>query len=124
ISDNPQCGKALSSFHPDLILPTHGHGDHLGDALELARASGATLAAQVDLLRALDCRDLTTIGFHLGGTIRFREFGVTMVPAWHGSTVNTPDGPKYGGLACGYVITDDRHTVYHAGDTALFGDMA
>lgn len=124
ITDNPQCGKPLAAFHPDLILPTHGHGDHLGDALELARASGATLAAQVDLLRALDCRKLTTIGFNLGGAIRFREFSVTMVQAWHGSTVTTPQGPKYGGVACGYIIADGKHTVYHAGDTALFGDMA
>ena len=47
ITDNPQCGKALSAFHPHLILPTHGHGDHIGDALELAQASGATLAERL-----------------------------------------------------------------------------
>ena len=124
ISNNPQCTKSVDQFEPDLILVTHGHSDHLGDALTVAKKSQATLAAQADLLRALDCHGLNTVSFNLGGTFRFNNIDVTMVPAWHGNTVATAEGDKYAGLACGYIIDDGQYKVYHAGDTCLFGDMA
>lgn len=124
ISGNPQCGKSLGEFRPQLILVTHGHNDHLGDALPIARAAHATLAAQVDLLNAIPHKGIDTISFNMGGTFRYQHISVTMVPAWHGNCINTEAGYVNAGLAAGYIIDDGKFRVYHAGDTCLFGDMA
>ena len=124
ISGNPLANKQTADFTPNLVLLTHGHGDHLGDALAIAQKSRATVAAQVDLLNALDCQGIETIAFNMGGSFNFGPFKITMVPAWHGSTVSSPQGPRYGGLACGYIIDDGGKKIYHAGDTSLFGDMS
>ena len=123
ISGNPLVTKPLSDFHPDLILITHGHGDHLGDSLELARRNNATIAAQVDLLNVLDTEGISTIAFNMGGSCNFNGLHITMVPAWHGNSTATAAGSVNAGLACGYVITSGEGCIYHAGDTALFGDM-
>lgn len=123
ITGNPQCELSLKDLHPDVILVTHGHGDHLGDALAIAKASGATLAGQVDLLNALDVKGLDTVSFNLGGTAKLRGVPVMMTAAWHGSSIVDEKGSHYAGVACGYIIKGDGRTVYHAGDTALFGDM-
>lgn len=124
ISGNPLCKKQPKDFHPDVILVTHAHGDHLGDALAIARRSGATLAGQVDLLHALDTEGVDTVAFNLGGSATVRGARVRMVPAWHGNTAQNADGTtRYAGVACGFIIEHADGNIYHAGDTALFGDM-
>ena len=119
ISGNPACAKKPADFKPDLILVSHGHGDHLGDALEIAAAADATLAGPVDLWQTQNTADLKIIGFNMGGSFEFMGSYIYMAPAWHGSNV---DG-AYAGLACGYMIRIEGKTIYFAGDTALFGDM-
>lgn len=119
INGNSAAVKKPADFQPHLILVSHGHGDHLGDALEIAGQSGATLAGAADLWAALNTSGLKTIGFNMGGSIEFRGAHITMTAAWHGSNV----GGAYAGVACGYIIQLEGKTIYFAGDTALFGDM-
>ena len=123
LTGNPQCEVELDDVCPDVILVTHGHEDHLGDALEIAKRTGATLAGQVDLLKALDVRGLDTVAWNIGGTAKLRGVPVLMTPAWHGSTVVDEQGVGYAGVACGFIISGDGKKLYHAGDTGLFGDM-
>jgi len=120
ISGNAAAVKKTADFKPQLILVSHGHGDHLGDALEIAKASGATLAGAADLWPALPTAGLNTIGFNMGGSIYIGGAQIIMTAAWHGSNVNG----AYAGLACGYIIQMEGKTIYFAGDTALFGDMS
>jgi L-ascorbate metabolism protein UlaG (beta-lactamase superfamily) len=120
IGGNPACAKSPADFKPQLILVSHGHSDHLGDALAIAGACGATLAGPVELWQVLNTEGLKTIGFNMGGSFEFKGAKISMAPAWHGSNVEG----AYAGLACGYVIRMEGKTVYFAGDTALFGDMS
>ena len=124
ISNNPLCSTPLEQFHPDIVLVTHGHDDHLGDALEIARSARAELAATVELLSMLDTSGIEIVPFNIGGSFQRGKLNIRMVNAIHGSNIETDGGIFYGGLACGYVLSSPEGSVYHAGDTALFGDMS
>lgn len=122
LTGNPKCPpefKNLEQVKVDLILITHDHADHAGDALALAQRSGARVAALGDVVRDLAAQGLDaskTTGFNVGGTVKVDGIGVSMVKAVH-TTVH--------GIPAGLVITfENGFRVYHAGDTALFGDMS
>ena len=119
IEGNPLCKKPVADFKPDLVLVTHGHGDHVGNALEICRNSGATLAASYDLLLHLDTEGIESIGPSIGGCFNFREARIIMMPAVHGNSYNGLNV----GVSCSYLVELDGKTIFHAGDTALFGDM-
>jgi L-ascorbate metabolism protein UlaG (beta-lactamase superfamily) len=117
---NPMGTTEPSEMKPALILVTHGHGDHLGDAIEISKDSGAPVLATFELANYCEKHGAHAIGAHMGGTVRF-DFGwVKLVPAWHSSS--DPQG-NYLGAPCGFVIHLDGVTFYHTGDTCLFSDM-
>jgi L-ascorbate metabolism protein UlaG (beta-lactamase superfamily) len=119
--DNPAAVVGADEVEPTDILLTHGHGDHTAQAVEVAKRTGARCVALTELARWLSEQGVDDVDDpNLGGTAE-REWGwVKVVPAVHTST--TPDG-KVIGQAAGLVIYLDGTTVYHLGDTALFGDL-
>ncbi len=121
ISQNPLAKHKPEDFTPNAILLTHGHFDHVGDAVAIAKRAGCPVIATFELARYCEEQGAQAVGMNTGGKKAF-EFGtVQLVQAFHSSSL---DG-RYMGQACGVVLTTkDGKRVYHAGDTALFGDMA
>jgi L-ascorbate metabolism protein UlaG (beta-lactamase superfamily) len=107
-----------------MILVTHGHDDHLGDAIEIAKRSGATIVSVFELASYCSRQGAKVHGMHIGGSHQFGPVKVKLTPAWHGSGLVKNETTEYLGTPCGFVFTLDGKTIYHAGDTGLFGDMA
>lgn len=124
LTGNPQAAVKPADVTADYILVTHGHGDHLGDTVPIARRSGATVIAANEL--ALYCSDKMHIKahpMHIGGGYQFPGVYVKLTTAIHGSAIIEGGDSAYLGLACGFIIKMDGKTLYHAGDTGLFYDM-
>ena len=122
-------GNPLASTTPDqlasveVILLTHGHGDHVGDTVSIAQRTDASVVTNFEIGNWLDAKGVkTTYGLNVGGHFDFGFMSVKSTPAIYSSSL--PDG-TYGGLSCGYLITtqDSGLKLYFAGDTALFSDM-
>jgi L-ascorbate metabolism protein UlaG (beta-lactamase superfamily) len=126
ISDNPMCESNLRDFSSaDIILVTHGHRDHVGDCLEIARKTGAKVVGMPEITRYLSNRGLTDlVGMNKGGTFTFEGIHITMVHAIHSSSIGEGDQFFYAGDPAGFVIRfENGVSVYHAGDTDVFTDM-
>jgi len=104
---------------PDLVAITHGHYDHLGEVVRLAKKT----IAITEIGRYLEGKGLPVETMNIGGTMTVDGVEFTMTPALHSSGLGREGPAAYGGCACGYVIGMDGVRVYHAGDTALFSDM-
>jgi L-ascorbate metabolism protein UlaG (beta-lactamase superfamily) len=123
ITGNPQAKVKAEELNPDYILVTHGHGDHVGDTVAIAKRTGATVIAAHELSVWLGKQGVKAHGMALGGGHAFPFGHVKMVLALHGSGYEADDQIVYMGPAAGFVLTLDGTTIYHAGDTALFSDM-
>lgn len=109
----------------DYILLTHGHGDHISDAVPVATKHQSRVVAIYELAAYVESKGVTqTIGMNLGGTVQLNDVAASMVEAKHSSGAQDEKGTHYVGVAAGYVLSVTGGPVlYHAGDTAVFGDM-
>ncbi len=127
LTENPHGRVALASVPCDYILCTHAHGDHICDALALAQLHRATLVAPYELAEhfAADASRPTTLDLMPGGGIDLPWGRIQMTPAIHSSAIELRRGQNLPmGVASGYLIRAGGQSLYHAGDTALFGDMS
>jgi L-ascorbate metabolism protein UlaG (beta-lactamase superfamily) len=119
--DNPASVAAADEVDPTHILLTHGHADHMAHVVEVAKRTGAKCVAIVELARWLSGQGVDDVADpNLGGTVELEWGWVKLVPAFHTNTL--PDGHAIG-ISAGLVIGIGPTTVYHLGDTALFGDL-
>jgi L-ascorbate metabolism protein UlaG (beta-lactamase superfamily) len=119
LTGNPKAAVAADELNPTTILLTHGHADHIGDTVDIARRSGAPVVAIVELAGEVGQDGVQTFDPNLGGTVEFDWGSVKLVPAWHTST--TPKGTV--NTPAGLVVTIGDTVVYHLGDTCLFSDL-
>jgi L-ascorbate metabolism protein UlaG (beta-lactamase superfamily) len=126
IAGNPKYPKDfVLPMKIDYILLTHGHGDHISDVTPVAEKHDSTVVAIYELAAYVAGKGVArTIGMNLGGTVQLTDVAATMVEAKHSSGAEDETGTHYVGVAAGYVLTiSDGPVLYHAGDTAVFGDM-
>src|SRR3984957_14249156 len=120
LTGNPKAAVTADELEPDVILLTHGHADHLGDTVAIAKRTGAHVVAIVELANELSEEGLENVHDpNLGGTVKFDWGWVKLVPAWHTST--TPKGTV--NTPAGLLISFNDTVVYHLGDTCLFSDL-
>lgn len=123
LTGNPTAALQASDLRCDHVLITHGHEDHTGDALAVAKANNATIVANYEIAEYFAAQGAKSHGMNPGGAFRFPFGRVKLTPAIHSSSVNAGLNPVYLGEPCGIIIEADGKRVYHAGDTALFSDM-
>ncbi|MHC0053831.1 metal-dependent hydrolase [Actibacterium sp. D379-3] len=120
----PKARRAEAIAGATHILLTHGHGDHTGDALTLARELDVPLVGIYDLMNWWsEQENVKTVGFNKGGTVKLGDVAVTLVNAVHSSSISGAREPVYTGSEAGFMISHGGRTVYVSGDTDVMADM-
>ena len=116
LDGNPKAAcKPSEIVKADIVCVTHDHGDHLGDSIEICKRTGAVFLGTYELAALAQEKGVReAMGFNIGGTVNVKGINVTMVQAFHTCERGAPTG---------FIISGEGKTVYHAGDTGLFGDM-
>ncbi|MGM9926694.1 MAG: metal-dependent hydrolase [Bacillus sp. (in: firmicutes)] len=125
LTGNELADIKVDDVRPDVIILTHGHNDHVGDTVELAKKYNSLVIANADLATVLEWQGVQNLhGMNIGGSYEF-DFGtVKLTPALHGSGYVTNDQQlMYCGQPAGVLLIAEGKTIYHAGDTALYSDM-
>lgn len=124
LTGNPEMARIPEEVHPNLILVTHNHVDHVGDAIELSKKFGAPIVATPSNARHYMAEGASVTLLHLGGRAKYPWGSVKSVPAFHDSPLSIGATWRVDlGAASGFVVEAGGKTIYHAGDTCLFGDM-
>jgi L-ascorbate metabolism protein UlaG (beta-lactamase superfamily) len=121
LTGNPKAAVSADEVDPTHIFLTHGHADHFGDTVDIAKRTGAQVVAIVEIANELQEAGVENVSDpNIGGTVEFDDVWVRLTPAWHTST--TPNGTV--NTPAGLVVGLGGKVVYHLGDTALFSDLA
>lgn len=128
VNSNPSCPESFHDLgHLDCVAITHGHQDHVADAVSICTRYGPVTAAMVEVagwLQRSGISEEKLVPMNKGGTVRLADIDVTMVQAQHSSSIPGPEGDLVGGEAAGLVFGfEDGTRIYHAGDTCVFSDM-
>ena len=119
LTGNPKAAISADDVAATTILLSHGHGDHIGDTVSIAKRTGAPVVAIVEIANELGEEGVDVFDPNLGGTVKFDWGWVKLVPAWHTST--TPKGTV--NTPAGLLINFEDTIIYHLGDTSLFSDL-
>ena len=123
LSGNPGSGISPDDLLVDAVLLTHGHSDHFGDALEIARNNNCPIFAVYELAEYCRMKGAQVKHMNTGGSCTYKGITVKYTQAFHSSSITEGDTWIYAGQPAGILLTLGGKTLFHAGDTALFGDM-
>ncbi|SFB49818.1 L-ascorbate metabolism protein UlaG, beta-lactamase superfamily [Cohnella sp. OV330] len=124
ISGNPHAATKAEDIQVGHILLTHGHDDHITDAVFVAKRNNAPIVAVEELAEFMAGQGVSAEPMHVGGKWTFPFGRLYLTQATHTSSVRAPDGQRiYAGVPVGFIVEMGGKVVYHAGDTGLFGDM-
>ncbi|MDH6430208.1 metal-dependent hydrolase [Paenibacillus odorifer] len=123
LSGNPNSGISPANISVDAVLLTHGHSDHFGDAVEIAKQNDCPIFAVFELAEYCRMKGAQVKHMNIGGSHTYAGMTVKFTQAFHSSSIQEGDSWIYAGQPAGILLTIEGKTIFHAGDTALFSDL-